>query len=188
MRKAAAKDQVLGHADEADGIEEYDNALPDWWLGLFWLTIVFAIAYTAHYHLIAHRSQVKELAAELAAATVRWPQAAAPARLVVTPELARKGAAVFQANCTGCHGVDLKGGIGPNLTDDTWIHGGRPEQIVQTITNGVAAKGMPTWGPILGPEKINQVAAYILSRQAGRHDEEREHEERERNGSGGTTR
>ena len=62
------RDVMLGHADEADGIEEYDNPLPDWWTGLFWLTIVFAIAYTAHYHFIAERSQVKELAAEMAAA------------------------------------------------------------------------------------------------------------------------
>lgn len=165
MRKDAVKDQVLGHADEADGIEEYDNALPDWWLGLFWLTIVFAVVYTTHYHLIAHRSPAKELAAELAAANARWPEAAGPARLVPTPELAAKGQVVFRTNCTGCHGANLHGGIGPNLVDDAWIHGGRPEDVVRTITEGVAAKGMPTWGPILGPQKINQVAAYILSQR-----------------------
>ncbi|HET9982172.1 MAG TPA: c-type cytochrome [Longimicrobiales bacterium] len=163
MRKDAGKDQVLGHADEADGIEEYDNALPDWWLGLFWLTIVFAVVYTTHYHFIAHRSEVKELAAEMAEARSRWPEAEGPKRLVVTPELAAKGATVFRANCTGCHGANLQGGIGPNLTDETWIHGGKPEEIVHTITEGVAAKGMPTWGPILGPQKINEVAAYIVA-------------------------
>ena len=49
--------RLLGHADEADGIEEYDNPLPDWWLGLFWLCVLWAIGYTVHYHFIADRSQ-----------------------------------------------------------------------------------------------------------------------------------
>ena len=56
--------QVLGHADEADGIEEYDNPLPNWWLGLFYFTIVWAIVYGIHYHFVAHRSEVAALAAE----------------------------------------------------------------------------------------------------------------------------
>jgi cytochrome c oxidase cbb3-type subunit 3 len=61
-----------------------------------------------------------------------------------------------------CHGAELKGGIGPDLTDDTWIHGSAPDSVLATIRDGVAAKGMPSWGPILGPDKIRQVAAYIL--------------------------
>lgn len=157
------KNRLLGHADEADGIEEYDNPLPDWWLGMFWLCIVWALGYGVHYHFIAHRSQPKALAAELAEAQTRWPQAAQGAPLVVTPELAEKGRAVFAANCTGCHGKNLEGGIGPNLKDEAWIHGGAPEQVVKTITEGVPAKGMLTWGPILGPEKIREVAAFVLS-------------------------
>jgi cytochrome c oxidase cbb3-type subunit 3 len=74
------------------------------------------------------------------------------------------GEAVYQANCVACHGPALLGGIGPNLTDTTWIHGGAPEAIVATITNGVAAKGMPSWGPILGIEKVGEVAAYVISK------------------------
>jgi len=63
--------EILGHADESDGIEEYDNPLPDWWLGMFWLSIVWAFAYGIHYHFIGHRSQPKALAAEMAAAEAR---------------------------------------------------------------------------------------------------------------------
>ncbi len=163
MKEKRERDQLMGHADEADGIEEYDNPLPDWWLGLFWFTIIWAAAYALHYHVIAHRSQEKHLAAELAAAAQRWPEATAPAVFVPTPELAAAGKAVYQTNCVACHGPALKGGIGPDLTDEVWIHGGTPEQVVATITDGVAAKGMPTWGPILGPEKVRQVAAYVLS-------------------------
>lgn len=156
------KDRLLGHADEADGIEEYDNPLPDWWLGLFWLTTIWAIGYGIHYHFIAERSQPKALAAELAEAQVRWPVQAASA-FAVTPQLAEQGKAVYAANCAGCHGKALEGGIGPNLKDEVWIHGGTPEQVVKTITEGVPPKGMLTWGPILGPEKIREVAAFVLS-------------------------
>ncbi len=162
MSKNAPRNQVLGHGAEADGIEEYDNPLPDWWLGLFWFTIIFAFGYTLHYHFIAHRSQTKALAAEMAAAKAKWPAGGAAA-FVPTPELAKAGEVVFKTNCVACHGEDLHGKIGPNLTDDVWIHGGRPEDIVRTITNGVQAKGMPTWGPILGPERVKEVAAYVIS-------------------------
>ena len=161
------RDRLLGHADEADGIEEYDNPLPDWWVGMFWLTTIWAIGYGVHYHFIAHRSQPAALAAEVAEAKVRWPDAG-PKQLVINDETVGRGRAIFQTNCTGCHGKNLEGGIGPNLTDETWIHGGSPEQVVKTITEGVPAKGMLTWGPILGPEKINDVAAFVL--HEGGHD------------------
>jgi len=161
--KRQAPNQVLGHADEADGIEEYDNPLPDWWLGLFFLTIVWAFAYTIHYHVIADRSQEKELAAELAAAELRWPASGENAVFVPTAELAEAGRAVYATNCAACHAPDLTGGIGPSLVDGEWIHGSAPEDIVRVITEGIAAKGMPAWGPILGQERVHQAAAYILS-------------------------
>jgi len=163
MSRNAQRDQVLGHGDEADGIEEYDNPLPDWWLGLFWFTILFAFGYTIDYHFIEHRSPQKELAAEVAAAKVKWPEGAVGAAFVPTHDMEEKGEEIFKTNCAPCHGEDLHGKIGPNLTDDVWIHGGRPQDIINTITNGVPAKGMPTWGPILGPERVRDVAAYVIS-------------------------
>lgn len=167
MSEEAAKDRVLGHAAEADGIEEYDNPLPNWWLGLFYLTIVWAVLYAVHYHFIAHRSQPAKLAAEMAEADKRWPQQAAAAAATtvnITPEAVAAGEAIFKANCVPCHGADMKGGIGPNLLDTVWIHGGKPEEILHTITVGVPEKGMLTWGPILGPQKVAEVAAYVVSR------------------------
>jgi cytochrome c oxidase cbb3-type subunit III len=164
-RKDKPRDQVLGHADEADGIEEYDNPLPDWWLGLFWFTIIWALGYTLHYHFIADRSQEKALAAEIAAAEVRWPSGMEQGPVTFTAEMAEAGKAVYQTNCLACHGATLEGGIGPNLKDGEWVHGGSPEAVVKTIAEGVPAKGMPAWGPILGPERVRQVAAYILAQQ-----------------------
>lgn len=166
MSKDTAKNQVLGHSAESDGIEEYDNALPNWWLGLFYFTIVWGVAYGVHYHFIAHRSEVGTLKAEMVEADKRWPQqaAAATATLVITPASVAAGEGIFKANCVACHGADMKGGIGPNLLDTTWIHGGKPEEILHTITVGVPEKGMLTWGPILGPEKVAEVASYVVTR------------------------
>lgn len=154
----------LGHTQEADGIDEYDNPLPDWWLGLFWLTIIWGIAYGVHYHFIADRSQEKEIAAEMAAAAARWPQSTEQVAFEMTPETVAAGKAIYETQCFTCHGMNLEGGIGAVLNDEAWIHGDTPEDVIRTISEGVPAKGMPAWGPILGPENVNQVAAYILSR------------------------
>lgn len=161
------KDVVLGHADEADGIEEYDNALPAWWLGLFYFTIAWAVVYGVHYHFVAGRSQAGEYDAEIAAAEARWPKPAAGAVAAVTPESIAAGAQVYATNCVACHGPELQGGIGPNLTDTTWIHGGTLADITRVVNEGVPEKGMLTWGPILGPEKVAQVSAFVHSKGGG---------------------
>ena len=165
MSKKKELDRILGHGAESDGIEEYDNPMPNWWVGMFYLTIIWAVAYVAYYHFIGRESYVKSLAAQVAEAEARWPKSSQPATVEETPAAIEAGEAVYQANCVACHGAELQGGIGPNLVDSTWIHGSKPEEVVATITNGVAARGMPTWGPILGNEKIGQVAAYIISKR-----------------------
>lgn len=157
----------MGHADEADGIEEYDNPLPDWWLGLFWFCIIWAVGYGVHYHFIAHRSQESAYEMEMAVAAVMWPvEAAGIVEFALTPEAIQAGEEIYAANCYMCHSEDMSGGIGPSFLDDEWIHGGTPEDVIRTITEGVPEKGMLTWGPILGAEKVNQAAAYILAKNA----------------------
>jgi len=159
--------RVLGHADEADGIEEFDNPLPDWWVGLLWLTVIWAVGYAAWYHFIADKSQEGFLAAEMQAAEFHWPeQATSDVAFAITPEAVTAGEAIYTQNCLMCHGAALEGGIGTPLNDDEWIHGGEAEDVIRIITEGVPEKGMLTWGPILGPEKINQVAAYVLDKNA----------------------
>lgn len=163
--------RLLGHSDEADGIDEYDNPLPDWWVGLFWFTIVWAIGYFSWYHLVADRSQVKHLAEEMAAAEALWPaqaaaEAAAKVAFTITPEAVTAGQAVYTQNCVPCHGADMKGIIGPSFLDDEWIHGGQASQILNTITVGVLDKGMIAWSGILSPEQINDVAAFVITKNS----------------------
>jgi len=168
VSKSDERDVILGHEDEADGIQEYDNPLPDWWVGLFWITIIWAFGYLIHYHFIADRSPQAALAQELAEAERRWPEsmAASVGDFEITDDAVTAGQQVFQTNCIACHGANMQGGIGPNLLDDEWIHGGTPEAVINVITNGVVEKGMLAWGPILGAEAVRNVAAYVLSRNA----------------------
>ncbi len=159
--------RLLGHADEADGIEEYDNPLPDWWLGLFWLCIIWAVGYTVHYHFIADRSQESRFEAEMAAASERWPaQAAEDVVFAMTPEAIAGGEEVYNTFCFTCHGANLEGGIGQSFLDDVWIHGGTPEEVIHTIVNGVPEKGMIPWGTTLSAEQINHAAAFVLAKNA----------------------
>jgi mono/diheme cytochrome c family protein len=86
--------------------------------------------------------------------------------LVITAEAVNAGEGVFTQFCVACHGPNLQGGIGPNLLDDEWIHGGTAADIMRTITNGVPEKGMVAWGPVLGTEGVSNVAAYVISKNA----------------------
>lgn len=159
---AQDNDRLLGHADDNDGIDEYDNQLPRWWIGLFVICIIWGIGYAINYHFIAQTSQAQMYEAEMLAAEAKWPTKEIKAEdVVVTPEVLAAGKQIFDTNCVACHGANLEGGIGPNLVDDEWIHGGELADVIRTITDGVPEKGMVTWGPVLGPEKISQVAAYV---------------------------
>lgn len=162
-------DRVLGHADECDGIEEYDNRLPTWWLGLFYFCIGWAVIYGVHYHFVGERSQAAEYLAEVEAAEARWPTPTAEEAVAAASgeDAVEAGKAIYATNCVGCHGPELKGGIGPDLTDAEWIHGGTLEAINKTVTDGVAEKGMLAWGPILGPAKVAQVSAFVHSAGGG---------------------
>lgn len=158
------RDQLLGHGDDNDGIDEYDNPLPGWWLGMFVVCIIWGVGYAIDYHFISHRSQAAQYDAEMAAAEKRWPQKdldTVAAEVVATPEAVAAGKEIYVTNCASCHGQEMEGGIGPSLVDDEWIHGAELKDIVKVVTEGVPEKGMITWGPILGPEKVAAVSAYV---------------------------
>jgi cytochrome c oxidase cbb3-type subunit 3 len=160
-------DKELGHADESDGIEEYDNPLPDWWLGMFFISIIWGVGYAADFHLVSHHSQAGWYDQEVADAKVRWPDLQKAAAMDTSPATLEEGKVAFEKNCASCHTAAMTGGIGPNLIDDVWINGGEFEALVKTITEGVGAKGMPAWGPVLGPKTVAAAASYVLSKNEG---------------------
>ena len=105
-----------------------------------------------------------EYAAE--AARVRAAGTVTPAALLALSRddaTVRQGREVFAGTCAACHGANGAGNIGPNLTDEFWLHGGAPDRIYQTVTNGVTSRGMPAWGPQLGADRVRAVTAYLLT-------------------------
>lgn len=160
-------DAIAGEiVHEYDGIEEADNQLPKWWVAVFIGTAMFAAAYYfayEKYHLLP--SPTQELAAVAAERAKHSDDYSADELLAATknPATVNAGKQAFTSNCIACHGVNAEGNIGPNLTDSSWLHGGAPQQIFHTIRDGVPAKGMPTWGAILGPAGVRDVAAYVLT-------------------------
>ncbi len=168
------QDRDLVRPHVADGIEEYDNPMPRWWLGLFFTTIVFGGIYLVRYHLLGAASLEQAYSLEVAAAKVASDAAASTAdsqsaaggslaERMHDPAFIGQGKEVFQTNCAPCHGALGEGNIGPNLTDDYWLHGAKAEDIIRTIGLGAVEKGMPPWAAILGDRKVEQTAAFILS-------------------------
>lgn len=153
-----------------DGIQEYDNKMPNWWLFTLYAAIAYSFAYWAFLHTwgmgkdpghaLTERMKENTLIAQKKSGIITDEMLWAMSR---DPQVVSSGSATFLATCASCHQPDLSGAIGPNLKDAIWLHGGTPLQISKVIENGVIEKGMPNWGPILGKPKITEVTAFILS-------------------------
>ena len=165
-KKPTEKDRLIEHS--YDGIQEYDNPMPRWWVLTFWATIVFAVLYTFNVAgMGTGAGRIADYEREMAAARAAHPAPTGTTNpdqllaLVKDDHEVAEGKKVFVKNCVVCHAADGGGLIGPNLTDDSWIHGGKIEEINATITNGVLAKGMPPWGTLLRPREVDEVTAYV---------------------------
>jgi cytochrome c oxidase cbb3-type subunit 3 len=170
----APDDALRPHA--YDGIREFDRRLPNWWLYTLYATIVFWLAYWAYFEWF-HTGLTGPQGVEQAMTRIEAEKLASVAATRIDDyslwEMSRNevfvsaGHKTFSSICASCHKESLRGiddgGIGADLRRQVWIHGGRPTDIYHTVTNGVLAKGMPTWGPILGQKKIVEVVAYVLS-------------------------
>lgn len=158
---------IAGH--DYDGIQELDNPLPMWWLWTFFGTIIFAFIYYIHYEFRAGPNLDEELAADMAAIEQVKTTAAAEApkadfaTILGDPNKIQAGAAVFTGKCASCHGDKGQGLVGPNLTDKSWIHGAKPEEMLAVINKGVLDKGMPPWEGVLKADEIENVIAFIHS-------------------------
>ena len=167
-------DKVL---HELDGIKEYDNPMPGWLMAIWWGSLLFAAGYLMFYALsfgegtmeAEYRSQTTAAVADVQAYFNAHPIVPpSPAKLLAgaaNPAVLDAGASRFARSCSPCHGEHAQGLIGPNLTDDRWIHGGSVEQIFQTVAKGWPSKGMPPWGRAMRPEELAAVVSYLRSLQ-----------------------
>ncbi len=165
------KDIVIDH--EYDGIRELDNPVPVWFNGLFYATLVFAVVYLAVYHVFGWGlTQEQEYEREMAQAeAARIEYLSQAANLVdennvevdLSPTVVSAGQAIYAANCAVCHGQSGEGGIGPNITDEFWIHGGEINDIFRIVKYGVLDKGMVPWEQMLTPAQIAEVSNYIIT-------------------------
>jgi cytochrome c oxidase cbb3-type subunit 3 len=160
---------LLDH--EYDGIHELDNKLPRWWVWLFNLTIVFGLVYLLYYHVFnvgtlsatEYAQEMKVGDAVKNVALAKFEAQMATLEVSKNPQVIEQGRVVFENMCAPCHRPDGGGLVGPNLTDDYWIHGSAFKDNVLTIYNGVPAKGMVTWKGVLKPDEILAVASYIYT-------------------------
>jgi cytochrome c oxidase cbb3-type subunit III len=197
VTKTPQDPDTTGHS--WDGIEEFNNPLPRWWLWTFYATIIWGVIYTILFPAWPLVSQATpgllgfstraNVQADIAAATER--NAALYDRLG-SVELAsiaddqelygfavNGGAAIFRNNCSQCHGAGAAGAVGyPNLLDDDWLWGGSLDEIAYTVTHGIRNEQspdthwsqMPAFGEILAPEEIGSVVQHVLAISGQEHD------------------
>lgn len=168
------EDKVL---HELDGIKEFDNPMPGWLMAIWWGSILFSAAYLVFYALSFGEGSMEaeyrgEAQGSLAAVQAYFDAnplvPPSPAELLAgakDPAILAAGAARFARTCASCHGERAQGLIGPNLTDERWIHGGSVEQIFQSVAKGWPAKGMPPWGRALPPAELSALVSYVRSLQ-----------------------
>ena len=183
-KRAAPGQQVgtTGHTWDED-LTEWNNPLPRWWMWLFYITIVFSLAYLVLYPGLGRNAgyfgwsstgQYQEEQAQ-AAATYgpvfdRFLKQDLKA-VAADPEARQMGQRLFLTYCAQCHGSDAGGGKGfPNLRDNDWLYGGEPETIKQSITNGRNGVMPPQGVAVGGDEGAKDVAHYVLSLSGRTHD------------------
>ncbi len=156
---------------EADGIRELDNLLPRWWVWLFYLSTIFAFVYMGYYHVFnagdlqatAYQKEYKKGEEIKSAAMAQFETSLSSVQPSADKIVLAEGQRIFMNTCAPCHRQDGGGLVGPNLTDDYWIHGSKFEENLKVIWNGVPEKGMVTWKGVLKPDQIHAVASYIYS-------------------------
>ena len=179
---AGSADNTTGHVWDED-LREMNNPLPLWWVGMFVITIVFALFYLILYPGLGssegslswtsekqYQQEVDQANADVAPLYARF-DAMAPEQVALDPQARHIGEHLFLNNCAQCHASDARGTKGfPNLTDADWLYGGSPEQIRTSITQGRQGN-MPPMAAVVGsPEDVKNLAQHVLSLSGSPHD------------------
>ena len=179
---AGSADNTTGHVWDED-LREMNNPLPLWWVGMFLITIVFALFYLILYPGLGssegslawtsqnqYQQEVDQANADVAPLYARF-DAMAPEQVALDPQARHIGEHLFLNNCAQCHGSDARGTKGfPNLTDADWLYGGSPEQIRTSITHGRQGNMPPMAAAVGSPEDVKNLAHHVLSLSGSPHD------------------
>jgi cytochrome c oxidase cbb3-type subunit III len=162
---------MMDHA--YDGIVEINNPVPAWFMTLFYGTIVIGVVYLFTYHVVGdgqimtaeYKEQMAEGEAIKDAFMKKFAKSINENNVTVLKDAKaiEDGKKLYTQNCVACHAADGGGGVGPNLTDEYWLHGGNVKSIYHTISEGVAEKGMISWKKSLNPLQIQQITSYIFT-------------------------
>lgn len=176
MKPVGSKEEkALMKEHSFDGIVELDNHMPPWLVNVFYLTIGFAVIYFTYFTVLGlGKTQLEEYAEEQRIAAIQIEEYKALAVSSIdetsvvfdeTPAAIAAGQSIYSTNCVACHAQDGGGGVGSNLTDEYWKHGGSINDIFKVIKYGVPEKGMIPWQDQLSPEQMQQVASFIKTLQ-----------------------
>ena len=174
---------LLDH--DYDGIQELDHPLPYWWIVTFAVTVIFGVPYfilfvwgglpSQYEDFVENKTKLLEMKEKIARETGGFNQE--EFQKWDNEEGLKLGAVVFEDNCVACHLEKGQGDIGPNLTDEYWIHAnGSAEAIYKVAYNGVEEKGMPIWSEVLSKDELYQVSAFISRTIVGTNVEGKEPE------------
>ena len=160
---------VIPHA--YDGIQELNNPVPTWFNVLFYGTLIFAVGYLYYYHVgeygpkqdQEYENEMVQAATDKRAFLAHSGEKYDESSVKVDQGLILNGKTVFMTNCAPCHGAQGQGEVGPNLTDEFWLHGGSINAIFKTIKYGVPDKGMVSWEKNLSAKNIAELSNYIHS-------------------------
>ncbi|HVU38431.1 MAG TPA: cbb3-type cytochrome c oxidase N-terminal domain-containing protein [Opitutales bacterium] len=168
----STRNDVVLREHSFDGIQEFDQRLPNWWLYTLFGAIAFAVfAWLFFTAANGTTADTRRLAGQLDAldaqrfAAIKNLDDQTLWAMSRNPTVVAQGEKVFESICYTCHGANLQGGIGFRLSDNLWVHGTKPTEIFGVVTRGVPGTGMQSWNSQLGPQKITQVVAFVLSKQ-----------------------
>lgn len=181
-KAATHTDNTTGHVWDGD-LAEMNNPLPKWWVYLFIITVLFALAYGALYPMFGkfqgvlgwssqgqHAAEVAKVEAAIAPIYAKF-DGVPPEKLAGNAEAMAIGERLFMNYCAQCHGSDARGAKGfPNLTDSDWLGGGDPATISANITNGRVGTMPPMAAAVGTAEDVRNVANYVLSLSGSPHD------------------
>lgn len=163
---------IKDHTYDHGTIAEFDNNPPSWFNWLFYVPIIWGAGYLLYYHVLdlgklpiaEYKVQVEE-AKKITMKSQEKVMELSKLPPYTTEDKLVEAQVIFAQKCAPCHGQKAEGLVGPNLTDEYWLHGGSYQDIFKTIAEGVESKGMQSWKKVLKPDELREIASYVNSRK-----------------------